>query len=115
MTADDFREMALGFPGALESSHMNHPDFRAGGKVFATLGYPDRNCGMVKLTPEQQRSFIREAPGVFAPCAGGWGRQGATYIQLALAKESVVQTALETAFRNVKAKAQRRKKPHADS
>jgi hypothetical protein len=40
MTVDEFRSLALGFPGTVESAHMNHPDFRAGGRIFATLG-PD--------------------------------------------------------------------------
>ena len=62
MTADDFRRLALELPGASEMSHMGHPDFRLGGKIFATLGYPDASWGMVKLTPEQQAAWI--APGL---------------------------------------------------
>jgi len=54
LTADNFRQMALGYPGAVESAHMNHPDFRINGKIFATLGVPDEGCVMAKLTPEQQ-------------------------------------------------------------
>jgi hypothetical protein len=54
---------------------MSHPDFRVGGKIFASLGYPDDKHGMVKLTPEQQRTFQHKAPGVFQPCAGAWGKQ----------------------------------------
>ena len=57
MTADRFRRLALEISGAIESSHMNHPDFRIGGRIFASLGYPDDEHGMVKLTPEQQRIF----------------------------------------------------------
>ena len=57
MTSAIFRKMALGIPGAVESSHMNHPDFRIDGKIFATLGHPDETWGMVKLAAEQQRSF----------------------------------------------------------
>ena len=76
MTADRFRSLALEISGAIESSHMNHPDFRIGGKIFASLGYPDDEHGMVKLTPEQQLNFLRKAPSVFNPCAGAWGKQG---------------------------------------
>jgi hypothetical protein len=53
MTATQFRRVALGFPGVIESAHMNHPDFRVEGKIFASLGYPDETAGMVKITPEQ--------------------------------------------------------------
>src|SRR5207247_9263984 len=75
MTTDEFRKMALEIPMAVERLHMNHPDFRVAGKIFASLGVPDQNWGMVKLTPEQQRAFIRKAPEVFKPCSGAWGRQ----------------------------------------
>src|ERR1700728_4981904 len=101
MSSDLFRKMALGIPGASESSHMNHPDFRIGGKVFATLGYPDENCGMVKLTPEQQRSFVEKAPGIFNPCKGAWGQRGATSVVLASAKESEIRAALKAASANI--------------
>ncbi len=109
MTSDTFRKMALEIPGANESSHMSHPDFRIDGKIFATLGYPDEYWGMVKLTPEQQRSFVGEAPGVFNPCSGAWGRHGATKVHLASAKVSVLRPALEAAWTNVSAKT--KKKP----
>jgi len=33
---------------------MGHPDFRVGGKIFATLGSPDGETAMVSLHPEQQ-------------------------------------------------------------
>ena len=76
MTAVDFRRMALRFPEATEGAHMNHPDFRVRGKIFATLGYPDKGVGMVKLFPDQQQQFVRAEPKVFAPVNGLWGRRG---------------------------------------
>jgi hypothetical protein len=103
MTADRFRSLALEISGAIESSHMNHPDFRIGGKIFASLGYPDDGHGMVKLTPEQQRDFLKKAPGVFNPCAGAWGKQGATSVHLAPAKVGLLRTALQAASENVAA------------
>ena len=108
MTADEFRNLALSIPGAIESAHMNHPDFRIGGKIFATLG-PGEIWGMVKLTPEQQRSFIRRAPTVFDPCSGAWGERGATTIRLESAEQAVVQEALDTAWRNVSAKMKKKR------
>jgi hypothetical protein len=77
VTAEQFRRLALSFPEAVESSHMNHPDFRVrGGKIFATLAYPDKKWGMVKLNPEQQQEFVSTKPDVFVPVAGGWGQGG---------------------------------------
>jgi hypothetical protein len=105
MTPNEFRKLALECPGAIESEHMNHPDFRVGGKVFATLGYPSENWGMVKLTPEQQHSLIKMAPDVFWPCSGVWGDRGATNVHLASATKSMARAALEVAWKNVSAKA----------
>src|SRR6476620_5539068 len=108
MTADEFRKMALEIQTAVERSHMNHPAFRVAGKIFAALGIPDKNWGMVKLTPEQQHAFIEKAPKVFKPCSGAWGRQGATNVYLASAKASVVRPALDAATRNVGSRAKKK-------
>jgi hypothetical protein len=99
MTPDEFRTLALGLPEAFEHEHMNHPDFRVRGKIFATL-WPDDGWGMVKLTPEQQAEFVADAPTTFAPVPGGWGARGATEVLLAKAKRALVQRALWTAWRN---------------
>ena len=100
MTPDEFRETALAFPGAEERSHMNHPDFRVGGKIFATLS-PDLSQGMAKLTPADQQEFLRIDPAVFKPASGAWGTGGATMITLATADETDVRSALAAAWRNV--------------
>jgi hypothetical protein len=102
MTADTFRKMALGIPGAIESAHMNHPDFRLADKIFATLGpADDESWGMVKLTREQQRSFMEKAPSVFTPCSGAWGERGATKVHLESATQSLLRAALNAASKNV--------------
>jgi hypothetical protein len=100
MTAADFRRMALRFLEATEGAHMDHPDFRVGGKIFATLGYPDMGVGMVKLFPDQQEEFVRAEPKVFVPVNGLWGRRGATYVHLKVAKKGSVGRALAAAWRN---------------
>jgi hypothetical protein len=100
MTADEFRRLALSLPEAAEASHMNHPDFRVGGKIFATLG-PDETWGMVKLTPRDQAAAIRKAPEVFSRIKGAWGRGGATRVDLAEASASIAEEALTDAWRNI--------------
>lgn len=100
MTEREFRRIALGFPEAIEASHMDHPDFRVGGKIFATLGYPDAGFGMVTLTPRQQAMFIQSNPDVFEPSPGAWGRRGATKVHLRPAKKDRVREALVTAWEN---------------
>ena len=101
MTPNQFRKMALALPNAIESAHMDHPDFRVNDRIFATLGYPNKHCGMVKLTPDQQRKFLKKAPDVFNPCSGAWGRRGATSVQLALARNTMLRQALKAAWQNV--------------
>jgi len=99
MTADEFRSLALSFPETLEAAHVGHPDFRVGGKIFATLG-PDEDWGMVKLTAEQQALFVRAESDVFRPANGAWGRRGSTIVRLADADEATVRQALMAAWRN---------------
>ena len=89
MTANEFRRLALSFPEAIEPSHMHHPNFRVGGKIFATLGYPDVGHGMVKLTPEQQEAAVAAEPGAFAPVKGSWGAKGATLVRLSAVNATV--------------------------
>lgn len=99
MTAAKFRKLALSLPETSEAAHMNHPDFRVAGKIFATLG-PDEVWGMVKLTADEQASFIRAEPAVYSPASGAWGRRGCTIVRLQIAKEITVIHALIAAWRN---------------
>jgi hypothetical protein len=99
MTAADFRRLALSLPGAEESSHMGSPDFRVGGKIFATLASESKGYGNLMLTPALQAEFVQEAPHVFLPVPGGWGRNGATHIRLAQASEDLLAGALRTAWK----------------
>ena len=100
MILEDFRRLALGLPEAVEGAHMGHPDFRVGGKIFATLCVPSDEWGMVKLTPEQQAAFVEAHPKVFTPVKGGWGLRGATNVRLQTASTRTLQPALATAWRN---------------
>jgi hypothetical protein len=99
MEGADFRRIALSLEGAEESSHMDKPDFRVGGRIFATLASEDQGYGNLMLTPEQQRAFVQELPDVFVPIAGGWGRMGMTHIRLAIDSEDVLAGALRTAWK----------------
>ena len=97
MTPNQFRRLALGMQGAIESEHMSHPDFRANGRIFATLS-ADNKQGMVKLRPDQQQEFMRAAPDTFVPAAGAWGRGGSTMVQLASAEADTVGEAMTLAW-----------------
>lgn len=99
MTAADFRRIALSLEGAEEGSHMGSPDFRVGGRIFATLAAESQGYGNLMLTPEQQAMFVAEEPEIFIPIAGGWGKNGATHVRLAAANEDLLLGALRTAWK----------------
>src|ERR1700742_3938518 len=101
MTAAKFRKVALALPEATEGAHQGHADFRVGKRVFATLGYPDENWGMVELTPEQQSMLGEAEPELFRPVPGGWGKRGSTNVRLAKADAATLRSALTLAWRNV--------------
>lgn len=105
MTPADFRTLALAQSGATEGAHMNHPDFRIGGKIFSSLGVPDATWAMVKVTPEQQAALLASAPAAFSPASGAWGHQGCTRVLLAQAKKPTIRAALTQAAEAVRAKA----------
>jgi hypothetical protein len=99
MTPADFRKIALSLPETSESAHMDHPDFRVGGKIFATLGYPDNEHGMVVLPSEDQARLVQTYPKIFAPAKGAWGRQGSTLVRLAAVGRATLRNAMEIAWR----------------
>ena len=99
MNIHDFRRIALTLEGAEESDHMGNPDFRVGGRIFATLAAAKLGYGNIMITPEQQAAFVEEMPEVFIPVKGGWGRNGATHVRLDLANEDLLAGALRTAWK----------------
>ncbi len=99
MTPDEFRELALSLPEAVEGAHMGHADFRVGGKIFATLGYPDADHGMVILPPEVQTEYLASQPKAFARVSGTWGAGGATSVRLTAIDREAASDALASAWR----------------
>ena len=99
-TPQDFRRLALSLPQTEQRQHMNHPDFRVAGKIFATLAYPNKQFAMVKLTPMQQHDVIQAHPSAFQPVTGAWGRKGCTHVILAKVTKHALKEAILTAWRN---------------
>jgi hypothetical protein len=104
MTPAGFRRIALGLTDVIESAHHGHPDFRVGGRILASLGYPNATCAMVILTPDQQRTFVRDYPDAFVPVKGKWGEQGSTTVHLAAVNQEALGEALTLARQNAVAK-----------
>jgi hypothetical protein len=104
MSSQRFHRIALSLPDAVEGAHQGTVDFRFRNRIFATLGYPDKEWGMVKLTPEQQSMVVEAEPEIFRPVPGGWGKGGATNVRLAKADATTLKSALSMAWQNVEAK-----------
>jgi YjbR len=100
VTADHFRDIALSMNGAVEGAHMQHPDFRANGRIFASLSATE-DTGTLKLSPEEQRELMRSHPEVFRPAAGAWGRQGWTLVELDAADTGSVRAGMLLAWQGV--------------
>jgi hypothetical protein len=111
MTAADFRRIALSLDCVEEVAHGGLPAFRVGGTRFASLASQSAGYGNLTLTLEQQAAFVEEAPEIFLPIAGGWGRMGHTHIRLAAANEDILTDALRTAWKlRIEKNAKRREK-----
>ena len=104
MTGNDFRRIALSMPDAVERAHFGNPDFRADGRIFATLSLERDGYGVLMLTPEQQAGMVEDEPKVFSPVPGGWGRNGSTRVLLSKVAPDVLEAALRTAWQNRVAK-----------
>lgn len=113
MTPSEFRRLALGLPDTEEHEHMNHPDFRRSGKIFATLSYPDKTFAMVKLFPDQQEAMVAAHPATFRPVPGAWGQQGCTHVLLKTAHKEKVCEALTAAWERAAPLPGKPKKPAA--
>jgi hypothetical protein len=100
ITAVEFRRLALEMPGAQESSHFETPDFRVGGKIFATLREAEGK-GMLKLTAGDQAMFGDAFPAAFTPGSGYWGAKGWTAVILAEVDADTARHAITLAWRAV--------------
>lgn len=109
MTPAEFRSLALALAEAVESAHGGHPDFRVNDRVFASLGAPDDDWGMVALTPEEQRSYTVDQPKAFRPAAGAWGLRGYTNVHLASTDPATAKQALAAAHTTTLRKKARKK------
>lgn len=104
VTAPQFRQMALSLAQTVEGWHMHHPDFRVGGRIFATLGYPDDAHGVLILTPDDQQQAIGRLPEAFSAASGAWGRQGSTVVLLRALNAKSLWPWMESAWKNVASK-----------
>ena len=111
MTAESFRQIALSMTDATEGSHFGNADFRVGGHIFATLSLVREGYGVLLLTPHQQAGLVQDAPDVFSPVPGGWGKHGSTRVLLSAVAPDILEAVLFTAWQNRTARNSKSKKP----
>jgi hypothetical protein len=92
------RKVALSLPETEEKPHFHLTSFRVKNKIFATI-HADKNYVMVKLSAIDQSVFCAYNNEVIFPVPGGWGKQGATFINLKKVKKSMLIDAMTTAWK----------------
>ena len=95
---EDVRALALLLPQTVAGAHQGHPDFRVGGRIYATL-WTDEARLVLRLTPELRDGFVAAEPDLFEPVPGTWGARGWTSLDLDGAEEDVLRAALLAAWR----------------
>jgi len=98
ITIEQARNAALSLPEAEEKPHFDLTSFRVKNKIFATI-HADKNYMMVKLSVIDQSVFCSYNKEVIFPVPGGWGKQGATFINLKKVKKAMLLDALKTAWK----------------
>lgn len=91
------RQLALSFPQTDEHPHFHLKAFRVKKKIFATLDEKLARL-MVKLTVEDQSVFCVFDRTIIYPVPGGWGKKGATHIELKNVKKLMLKDALTVAY-----------------
>ena len=100
VTTETYRQMALSFPETVELPHFDRASFRINKKIFTTLVEKEKIV-MVKLSLTDQSVFCSFNKTIIYPVPGGWGKQGATYIELKKVKKAMLKDALTCAYCNV--------------
>jgi len=98
ISIEQARKAALSLPETDEKPHFDLTSFRVKNKIFATI-HADKNYVMVKLSAIDQSVFCAYNKEVIFPVPGGWGKKGATFIDLKKVKKSMLLDALSTAWK----------------
>ncbi|WP_375454524.1 MmcQ/YjbR family DNA-binding protein [uncultured Methylobacterium sp.] len=98
MLPEDVRALALMLPEAVAGVHKGNPDFRVGGRIFATLWVEEART-VLRLPPSDQRRLVEAGPDLFSALPGAWGRRGWTSLDLDPCDEASLRDALLTAWR----------------
>ncbi len=83
----------------LNLPHFDRASFRIQKKIFATL-LKEQNLVCLMLTPEDQDVFVTLGKSAVYPVPNKWGKKGATYVDLEMAKDALLKDALLCAYNN---------------
>ncbi len=98
MLPEDVRALARMLPETVAGAHSGNPDFRVGGRIFATLWVEEARV-VLRLSPEIRDALCEAEPDLFTPVEGAWGRRGWTSLDLDACEEDVLRDALLAAWR----------------
>ena len=96
-TVAQARRVFLEQPEAEEKAHMGHPDFRVGGKIFATL-WPDKNLAVVRLSAADQTGALQMFPEALT--LKYWGKSPYVEVKLAKANAALLRSLAQAAWRH---------------
>jgi hypothetical protein len=97
LSPEDVKNIALSFEAASEKPHFNRIAFVVNKRIFATLSYEYKTLNLM-FNPQLQMLFCPPNSEVIFPIPNGWGRNGATTINLDKASKKLVQSALKEAY-----------------
>jgi hypothetical protein len=101
MTATEFRNLALSFPGTIENPHFDRAAFKVINKrIFATL-HEESKTANIKLEPADQSVFCSFDKKIIYPVPNKWGLQGWTTFEINQIPETLMLDALNTAYQAV--------------
>jgi hypothetical protein len=103
VSIEDFRQMALSFPDAVEKPHFELTSFRIRKGIFATLDIKN-NRACLMMTPKDQSVFSAFDNKIIYAVPNKWGLKGATYVDLKKVRKSICRDGLKAAFENISTK-----------
>lgn len=97
VSIQNFKNLALSFPGVTEQPHFEKTSFRTNKKIFATLNEPE-NRACLKFSLVDQSVFCAFDKEVIFPVPNKWGKQGWTLIDLNKIRKPMLKDALTQAY-----------------
>lgn len=98
VTPQQFRDLALSFPGTEENPHFDRAAFKVIKKrIFATMHEASKTVNM-KLTVADQKAFCSLDEKSVYPVPNKWGLSGWTTFEIAKVETAVIQAGLEAAY-----------------